>query len=234
MRLYIIRHGDPDYENDTITPEGHSEARALAERMSLQGLDRIYCSPLGRAIDTMKYTSQMLDMAFNIEEWTRELPDLWLEDTPWGALAAWDIPGEMVRGDGILPTHNNWHQQSVLCTTKAKEKFEELQTHSDDFLKRHGYDRVGGKYCCTRRNEEKIAVFCHGGLGLTWLAHLLDIPLSLMWTGFWLPPTSVTTILFEERSKMWAVPRCIGMGDISHLYKAGLNVKPSGIVSNFW
>lgn len=30
MRLYIIRHADPDYPNNTITPEGHLEAQALA------------------------------------------------------------------------------------------------------------------------------------------------------------------------------------------------------------
>ncbi len=29
MRLYIIRHADPDYPNNTITPEGHLEAQAL-------------------------------------------------------------------------------------------------------------------------------------------------------------------------------------------------------------
>lgn len=40
MRLYIIRHGDPDYANDTITPAGHREAQALAQRMAAQGLDR--------------------------------------------------------------------------------------------------------------------------------------------------------------------------------------------------
>ena len=30
MRIYIIRHGDPDYEHDTLTPRGEKEALALA------------------------------------------------------------------------------------------------------------------------------------------------------------------------------------------------------------
>jgi probable phosphoglycerate mutase len=54
-----------------------------------------------------------------------------------------------------------------------------------------------------------------------------------MWSGFWLPPSSVTTVLFEERSAEWAVPRCIGLGDVSHLHMAGLGVQPSGIKANF-
>jgi len=31
----------------------------------------------------------------------------------------------------------------------------------------------------------------------------------------------VTTFLMEERSTEWAVPRCLGFADVSHLYAAG-------------
>ena len=41
-------------------------------------------------------------------------------------------------------------------------------------------------------------------------------------------------ILFDERSDQWAVPRCIGLADVSHLYQAGLPVQPSGIKANFY
>ena len=33
MRILIIRHGDPDYENDTLTEKGHREASLLAEKL---------------------------------------------------------------------------------------------------------------------------------------------------------------------------------------------------------
>jgi probable phosphoglycerate mutase len=36
----------------------------------------------------------------------------------------------------------------------------------------------------------------------------------------------------DERSAHWAVPRCVGVGDVSHLYEAGLPVQPRGIVGN--
>ena len=32
MRILFIRHGDPDYANDTLTEKGHREAALLAER----------------------------------------------------------------------------------------------------------------------------------------------------------------------------------------------------------
>mgnify|MGYP003377265772 FL=1 len=49
MRLIFIRHGDPDYEKDSLTEKGWKEAALLAERAALWDISDIYCSPLGRA-----------------------------------------------------------------------------------------------------------------------------------------------------------------------------------------
>ena len=34
MRIIFVRHGDPDYANDTLTEKGWREAALLAERVS--------------------------------------------------------------------------------------------------------------------------------------------------------------------------------------------------------
>ena len=34
MRFLIIRHGDPDYEKDSLTEKGWREAALLADRLS--------------------------------------------------------------------------------------------------------------------------------------------------------------------------------------------------------
>ena len=60
MKIYLIRHGDPDYENDTITPQGHKEARALVAYLKNEGIGRIFSSPRGRAQDTAAYTAREL------------------------------------------------------------------------------------------------------------------------------------------------------------------------------
>ena len=36
MKLFIIRHGDPDYEHDSLTPTGRMEAEALSEGMETE------------------------------------------------------------------------------------------------------------------------------------------------------------------------------------------------------
>lgn len=232
MRLYIIRHADPDYPNNTITAAGHLEAQALADRMARQGLDRIYTSPVARARITAEYTARLMAMPLHVEDWTAELP--WqMEYEDFGRISAWDLPGEVIRGGKKVPTHDNWHELPPIRKLELREKFDTVKHNSDEFLERHGYQREGGCYRRVRPHRERIAVFCHGGFGIAWIAHLLEIPLTLVWADFWLPPSSVTTILFDERSEKYAVPRCIGLGDVSHLYAAGLPTQPRGIIANF-
>ncbi|MBP1966187.1 histidine phosphatase family protein [Paenibacillus aceris] len=229
MRILIIRHADPDYPNDTITAAGHLEAQALAQRLKKEGIDRIYSSPVNRALHTMQYTAELLGMESTIEPWTREL-DLNPVNVAGSNVAAWNIPGETVRSIQPYPGHEIWPERAPYHDY-AKD-YEKLKADSDEFLRRHGYEREEGRYRMASSNRETIAVFCHHGFGVTWLAHLLELPLPLVWSGFWLPPSSVTTILFEERSQDWAVPRCTGLGSIAHLHEAGLKISTAGLLAN--
>ena len=233
MRLYIIRHGDPNYETDSLTEIGRAEARALAQRLAGERITHIFSSPLGRARETMSYTAEATGLSPSIEEWTRELA-WWIPwDTPRERIAAWDLHGEIIRGRGRFPGHDDWHAFEHLENPDFRSGYDLICARSDDLLLRHGYQREAGRYRCVQSNRDRIAMFCHGGFGLTWLAHLLALPLPLVWSGFWLPTSSVTTVLFDERTREWAVPRCIGLGDVSHLYAAGLPVQPRGIIANF-
>ena len=58
MRILIIRHGDPDYERDTLTEKGHREAALLAKRYKDEKIDYFYSSPLGRAKHTCEYVAK--------------------------------------------------------------------------------------------------------------------------------------------------------------------------------
>ena len=95
MRLYIIRHADPDYENNTLTPAGHQEANALARRLAGHGLDYIYTSPITRAAMTAQYTADLLKIEPITDEWLIEIPGWEIEEL--GGIPAWDIPGEVFR-----------------------------------------------------------------------------------------------------------------------------------------
>lgn len=56
MKIIFVRHGEPDYANDTLTEKGWREARALAERICKWDVTDFYCSPLGRAKATASCT----------------------------------------------------------------------------------------------------------------------------------------------------------------------------------
>lgn len=91
----------------------------------------------------------------------------------------------------------------------------------DALLKDHGYVREGNLYRAIEPNNDTIVLFCHFGVKCVMLSHLLSISPMVLWHGFCAAPTSVTTVITEERRKSIAYFRVNGFGDISHLYAAG-------------
>mmetsp|Transcript_1719 Transcript_1719/g.10601 ORF Transcript_1719/g.10601 Transcript_1719/m.10601 type:complete len:155 (-) Transcript_1719:1943-2407(-) len=125
---------------------------------------------------------------------------------------------------------------------KYKDRYRALCEDGDEFLERLGFKRDGPIYRTGTDGLQhhgkglEVVLVCHMGMALTWLSHLLALPTPLCHTGFFLPPSSVTTILFEQRNAYAAVPRIIRMGCTAHLYKAGIkpHPKPAGIQANYY
>lgn len=233
MRLYLIRHADPDYPNKTITQAGHAEAKALAPRLEAERIDTIYCSPMGRAQHTAAYTAERLGLKPITQPWMQEMMNLRMADGEQSGMMSWDLHGHVLRTDVTFARRGNWWELPPLDRPEYRQAVEELARQSDRFFEELGYRRENGRYRVLAANQRRIALFCHNGLGLTWLSHLLEIPLPLVWSGFWLPASSVTVVLFDQRNDTWAVPRCLCVGDTSHLYAAGLPIQPAGIKGNF-
>ena len=97
-----------------------------------------------------------------------------------------------------------------------------IRDASDDFLSRHGYARKGCIYEITDPKEERIAVFCHQGFGVTWLSHLLNIPPHIFWAGFDISHSGLTILHFENDPDGKTVPMCLTLSDTSHIYKEDL------------
>lgn len=72
MRLMIVRHGDPDYSIDSLTPKGWKEAELLADRLCKLDVKAFYVSPLGRAKDTASFTLKRLEREAEEMKWMRE------------------------------------------------------------------------------------------------------------------------------------------------------------------
>ncbi len=227
MILYIVRHGHPVYAPvEMLTETGHKQARALVARFADVGISKIFSSPLRRARETAQPTAEHLGLPVNIEDWMSEEIAwerfTWFDpDHIYGSRWMWDVddPASLVRGKNH-DAGDNWADIAEFqYSTTAKQGYADLTTASDDFMERLGYKRKGNEYVILEPSEEKIAVFCHQGFGLTWLSHLLRIPPNIFWTSFDITHTGVTVLEFKNYPCGRTVPRCLCLSDMSHLFR---------------
>jgi len=219
MRLLFIRHADPDYEKDSLTEKGWKEAELLSNRISAMDIKEFYVSPLGRARDTASVTLKKMNRTAEVLPWLREFhvydEDLGRERICWDLL-----PQDWTKIDEYY-SKDLWHtvpfMEKANVISEANKVFEGI----DKILEKHGYVREGNLYRAINPNRDTIAFFCHFGVECVILSHLLGISPVLLWHGFCALPSSVTTLVTEERRKGIAYFRTLAFGDISHLYMAG-------------
>lgn len=221
MRILIIRHGDPDYEHDTLTKKGWREAGLLADRLSKMDIKEFYVSPLGRAKDTASLTLQKMNRSAAEYEWLREFaPKVHRPDMPDREKAAWDwLPKDWTNKEYFYQ-HSRWFTSDIFEAANVKEEYEWITQSFDRFLEDHGYVRNGRLYHVKKANRDTIALFCHFGLECVLLSHLMHVSPMILWHHTCAPSSSVTTIYTEERREGTAIFRMNGFGDISHLYAA--------------
>ncbi len=221
MLLYIIRHGDPIYNPDSLTEKGKLQAQALGRRLSVHGLDQIYTSPMIRAQQTAAPTCELLHLKPQIEEWTSEdlaWKDLSCETDDGTRKWCFHIQNTCYKTPEILALGDRWYEAAPFRYTNAREGYRRIQEASDEFTERLGYRREGIVYRAVRPNDSRVAVFCHQGFGTTWLSHLLAVPPPLFWSSFDLNHSSVTVLHFRNNPDGMTAPMCIGLSDVSHLY----------------
>lgn len=224
MLLYVIRHGDPDYQNDCLTELGRKQAKALVSRFAKNGLDRIYSSPQGRAKQTAAPTAEALGLPVETEDWMAE-------NNAWQYFTC---PTQEGKRDWVFrqrperyadPTlraigEDGWQGDDAFEGTKIAEGFAQIKEHSDEFLARQGYVKEGNFYRAVRPSADRVAVFCHQGFGLSWMSYLLGIPPQFFYPAFDILHTGVIAIRFNEEIEAGGIvlPRCLGFSDTSHLF----------------
>ncbi len=221
MKLFIIRHGDPDYSIDSLTEKGWREAELLAEKLSKLEVKAFYVSPLGRAKDTASLTLKKMNREAVECPWLREFaakiirPDRGHESISWDWLPQdWTVEEKYYDKD-------SWHTTDIMRAGEVGEEYRRVTEEFDKLLASHGYVRENNYYRVEQGNTDTIVLFCHFGLEAVLMSHLLNVSPMTIWHGFCAAPTSVTTVITEERRKGIASFRINGFGDISHLYVAG-------------
>ena len=212
MKIVIIRHAEPDYENDTLTKKGFREAKILGEYYKDEKIDVIYTSPLPRAL----YTAQALRGNRPLYE------EKWLEEF-WHPIQIegrerhnWDFLPRDIENYPELITHE-FLDSDFGKPVKMKELYDEVIKEFDKTLEEHGYKREGSYYKVTKRNENIVVFVCHLGMMSLLMSRLTGIPYTQIAQYFFVAPTGVTVFVSEEREKGIAQFRCREFGNLDHL-----------------
>ncbi|MCR4879858.1 MAG: histidine phosphatase family protein [Bacilli bacterium] len=212
MKIVIIRHAEPDYENDTLTTKGFREASILGEYYKNTKKDVIYSSPLPRA----KYTAEALanGQEIIIKDY---LEEFWHPIHIDGKQRHnWDfLPSEIERHPELI-THE-FLSSDIAQEADMKNLYDEVIKGFDETLKEHGYERVGSYYKVNKHNDDTIVFVCHLGMMSLLMSRLSGIPYTQIAQYFFVAPTGVTIYTSEEREKGIAQFRCREFGNIDHL-----------------
>lgn len=235
MKLFIIRHGDPDYANDTLTERGRREAALLCKRLLGENITKVYCSPLGRARATAAPFLEATGLPCEIRDWMQEFPYGVTQPLAKHRIAesdrrtcCWDIDPryfEIYRAELSDPVR--WREHEMYKDGRVPEGVDRVYRGLDELLAENGYRRRGLLYEVDERADKNanIALFCHMGLGTLLLSRFAHVSPPLAWQMFRVMPTSVTTVVFYDIGHNLAQTKIFTVGDVTHLAPIGLTYR---------
>ena len=226
MLLYLVRHGDPIYETDSLTERGKLQAESVGKRMQKIGIDQIFSSSMGRAMETAAPACRLLNLPCQVEDWAREISKAIRTPYPDGKLKSISrLPVTDFRGnDQYLLPYDRAMECVAIKETSMAEAQAFLEKNFNEFVEKLGYKAENGVYRILRPNEEKVALFCHAAFTRAWLSTLLRVPLHMMWSSFNITHTGVTVLEFRNNPDGFTAPHCLCLSDMSHLYAEGLDM----------
>ena len=232
MLLFYVRHGDPIYDPDSLTPLGHRQAEAVGKRLALFGIDEIYASTSERAkltakplCELMKKDMTLLDFANEGHAW-RDLTIDTPEGRRWLFHAPWVKP--IFHTPELIALGHEWYKHPVFEKYGYDKGIERVQAGCDEFLLSLGYKRDGlGRYEVVNDNDKRVALFAHQGFGLTFLSCLLGIPYPHFTTHFDMCTSGVTVIEFKNESG-YSYPKVLMLSSDAHIYREGLPMRYNG------
>lgn len=216
MRIIFVRHGEPDYENDCLTPTGRRQAEAAAKRLECEGIQEIYASPMGRASETASYTAQLLRLPVVTLPFMHEIS--WGgENTPEEG-HPWTLSDWMIAREDFDFYSNDWRSHPYYVNNIAVQYLDAVSSQFDEFLLGQGYRHEGTRFLCRTDTQKTIAVFSHGGSGACVLSHLLALPFPYVCTVLPYDFTSIIILEFPVRKGEYVHPRIELFNDCAHIH----------------
>ncbi len=233
MLLFFIRHGDPIYDPDCLTPLGRRQAEAIARRLSRYGLDQIYMSSSGRAMQTALPTCEMLKKEAVILDWANEKyawENMSLQYPDGGRTWAFFDKEykDVLTSKEIRALGDHWDEHPFFAGGTFAKRHRLIEQQTRDFMKELGFEwcEEKGQYRnlnfdssfrpdATHRGK-RVALFAHHGFGTNFLSRVLDIPYPQVCLKMNFGHTGMTVIEFPETEE-YVIPQMLTMGNDGHL-----------------
>lgn len=239
MHLIFIRHGDPDYEHDTVTRKGMHEAQLLQKRVSKWAVTDFYTSPMGRAKRTAEIALLKTKRAAKELPWLREFNYPITDPATNQTRIAWDWMPRDFFGERRYFDNERWCDTPAMESGNMRRNYQTVCDGIDGVLGAYGYKRLSFEtpiYTCTPHlstvqaavdihlnasqpalDDRTAVFFCHLGVMFAVIGHLTGISPVQLWQGLFVAPTSVTVLGAEERAPGEVVFRVQTLGDCAHL-----------------
>lgn len=217
MQIVIVRHAEPDYQNNTLTEKGFREAEYLAKYLKNKKIDYIYSSPLNRA----KFTAEAVSRARNnqkieILDFLQEFEGR-VEYKQEKEHRAWDFDINFLTNTEDYYDSEKWIQTPPFNNENLKYEYGRVRNGIINLLKKHGYEKQGRYYKVNGRNTDTVYLFCHFGVESFILSVILNVSPILLGNFTVARPSSMTVLNTEEREDGKAIFRMCEFGGIEHL-----------------
>ena len=229
MRIYLIRHGEPDYVTDTLTAAGRREAELLSARMGAYHIRDFFTSPLGRAKETAAYTLRAQGREAETLDWLAEFRARFPDPETGRPRIAWDLPTRVWAGMPELLDPENWADAPLFQGGDVRKIWDETRAGVDRLMARYGFRREGAVWRSRENSRDAIALFCHFGISMAVLARLINVSPVLLWQRTLTLTSSLTEVVTEERKSGEVSFRVIRLGDVTHLEAAGVARSTAGM-----
>ena len=204
MILYFVRHGDPDYAKNILTPLGHKQAKYVAKFFESKKIDKIFSSDSNRAMETAKYTAKILHKKINILPWANESlagKDFWDHK-----INNWIyVSDEYLDLFKKLKGNKNWFQNEKIKKTNFEKGCKRIQKSLKEWFKTLNifYDEKKKIYVSKGKVPKRVILFAHGGMSVPTLSSILHINFPDYVLGFQMPGLcSISRVVINVDKKM--------------------------------
>ena len=170
MKIIFIRHGEPNYEIDSLTEKGWREAELLSKRTAKWNVTDFYCSPLGRAKDTASFTLKNAGREAEILPWLREFDAPVIDPETGKRRIPWDFLPDVLDANRDLYDQDLWTKNPIMQTGNMDENYHFVTDGLDALLARYGYVRDGYRYHASDETNREAVIVCFCHLGVTCVA----------------------------------------------------------------